>query len=240
MYRFFEDSINENEIILNKENSNHYFNVLRIKEDEEVEVVTKDGIFKCIFKGMSEKDVILKILEKVESENESSVKLILFQGILKNDKMEQVLKQATEVGVSEIYPLKLKRVVADIDKKVDKKVLRWEKIVEAAAKQSKRDFIPTINKPIEIKEMANIIESFKLDLIVPYESEENLRLKDLKNLSKNIGLVIGPEGGFEEDEIEKLKELNASVITLGNRILRAETAAVCSAFSIIYELESRE
>ena len=238
MFRFFEENILNDEIILNKENSNHFYNVLRIKEDEEVEVVTNDGIFKCVFKKLDDKDVVLSIISKVEKENESPVKLILFQGILKNDKMEQVLKQATEVGVSEIYPLKLKRVVADIDKKVDKKILRWEKIVEAAAKQSKRDKIPTINKPINLKEFKEI--SKNLDILVPYENEENLKLKNIENLSKNIGLVIGPEGGFEEEEIEVLKELGANIITLGNRILRAETAAVCASFSIIYELESRD
>lgn len=237
MYRFFEDNRIENFIILNKENSNHYKNVLRIREDEEVEVVTQNGIFICLYNKMQEKSVVLKIIKEVKNENESSVKLVLFQGILKNDKMEQVLKQATEVGVSEIYPLKLKRVVADIDKKVDKKIERWNKIVESAAKQSKRDYIPYINKPVELKDLTDVAS--EMDIIVPYENEENLRLKNIENLSKKIALVIGPEGGFEEEEIEFLKEKGAYVITLGNRILRAETAAVCASFSIIYELESR-
>ena len=237
MFRFFEDNINDESIRLNEENSHHYLNVLRIKEDEEVEVVTNDGIFKCIFKEIEDKDIILKIIEEIKRENESPVKLILFQGILKNDKMEQVLKQATEVGVTEIYPLKLKRVVADIDKKVDKKIVRWEKIIESAAKQSKRDFMPIIHKPITLKELNDL--KGEIDLLVPYENEEELRLKDIKNLSNNIGLIIGPEGGFEEREIEELKEMGAQIITLGNRILRAETAAVCASFSIIYELESR-
>lgn len=237
MYRFFEDNRIENFIILNKENSNHYKNVLRIREDEEVEVVTQNGIFICLYNKMQEKSVVLKIIKEVKNENESLVKLVLFQGILKNDKMEQVLKQATEVGVSEIYPLKLKRVVADIDKKVDKKIERWNKIVESAAKQSKRDYIPYINKPVELKDLTDVAS--EMDIIVPYENEENLRLKNIENLSKKIALVIGPEGGFEEEEIEFLKEKGAYVITLGNRILRAETAAVCASFSIIYELESR-
>lgn len=237
MFRFFDDNIDNNIIILNEENSHHYLNVLRIKEDEEVEVVTNRGIFKCIFKEIKDKSIVLKIIEEVKRENESPVKLILFQGILKNDKMEQVLKQATEVGVSEIYPLKLKRVVADIDKKVDKKILRWEKIIESAAKQSKRDFIPIIHKPITLKEINDLKNN--MNLLVPYENEEELRLKNIENLSNNIGLVIGPEGGFEESEIEELKKMDAKIITLGNRILRAETAAVCASFSIIYELESR-
>lgn len=240
MYRFFEDSVFNDEIILNKENSNHYHSVLRIKEYETVEVVTDNGIFRCVFKELRDKDIVLRITEEIKDGNESSVNLYLFQGIIKNDKMEQVLKQATEVGVKEFYPLKLKRIVADIDKKVDKKIQRWEKIVEAAAKQSKRDIIPIVNKPVDIKELKEIAKELNLDIIVPYENEENLKLQEIKDLSKNIGLVIGPEGGFEEEEIEELKSLNAHVITLGNRILRAETAAVCSSFSIIYELESRE
>ena len=238
MYRFFEDNIEDNLIVLNRENSNHYKNVLRIKEDETVEVVTSQGIFRCIFKELQDKSVVLEIKEEVERENESPVKVVLFQGILKNDKMEQVLKQTTETGVYEIYPLKLKRVVADIDKKVDKKIQRWEKIVEAAAKQSKRDLIPMINEPVDLKGLKEAARG--MDIIVPYENAENLRLADLKNLSRNIALVIGPEGGFEEEEIDELKEMGANIITLGNRILRAETAAVCASFSVIYELESRK
>lgn len=237
MYRFFEESKFQDSINLSPKNSHHFLKVLRIGEREKVEVCANNGIFLAELQGVEENIVILKKISEVEPKNESKIKVTLFQAILKGDKMDQALKQATEVGVAEIYPLILKRNVANIEQKSDKKIQRWQKVVEAAAKQSKRDFIPKVNSPINLK---NLIDNFKMkDLIVPYESEENKTLYDLKNLSSDIALIIGSEGGFEESEIELLKANGANIITLGNRILRAETATVCSSFSIIYYLESR-
>lgn len=149
--------------------------------------------------------------------------------------MDQALKSSVEVGVCEIYPLNTKRVVAQIDHKEYKKVQRWQRVVEAAAKQSKRDYIPRVNTPIDLEGIEEILEN--RELIVPYENEDDDRLVDIKLENKNVILVIGPEGGFEETEIDYLKSLGAKIVSLGNRILRAETAAVCASFYIIYNFE---
>ncbi|WP_036728557.1 RsmE family RNA methyltransferase [Peptoniphilus mikwangii] len=235
MYRFFENANFENTITLSKENSHHYKTVLRIREEEIVEVGANNGVFKAIFDSCCGDFIILKKIEEVSAERESDVKLILLQGILKGDKMDQALKSSVEVGVCEIYPLNTKRVVAQIDHKEYKKVQRWQRVVEAAAKQSKRDYIPRVNTPIDLEGIEEILEN--RELIVPYENEDDDRLVDIKLENKNVILVIGPEGGFEETEIDYLKSLGAKIVSLGNRILRAETAAVCASFYIIYNFE---
>lgn len=235
MYRFFENDDCGNIIKLSLENSHHYEKVLRIKESEEVEVCTDKGIYICTFHDKVDKNILLIKSRKLDNKNESDVNLILLQGILKGDKMDQAIKSAVEVGVKEIYPLKTKRVVANISEKEDKKISRWQKVAEAAAKQSKRDYIPKINNSISITE---IYEKFKdKKIILAYENEENKRFKNLNIDTRDIVIIIGPEGGFEESEIEFLKNEGVEIISLGNRILRAETATVCACFYILYNLE---
>ncbi|EGY79527.1 RsmE family RNA methyltransferase [Peptoniphilus indolicus] len=237
MYRFFGKLIeSDKKIILDKQNSHHFMRVLRISGNEEVEAVTESGIFKAIFENFDSENVVLQILNKVESEHESEVQLTLVQAILKSDKMEAAIKGAVEVGVAFINPLIAKRNVSDIDRKTDKKIDRWQKISEVAAKQSKRDYIPQVSYPIKIEDL----EKFDGELIVCYENEEDLRFLDLDIKSKNIALVIGPEGGFEESEIDKLKSYGAHIISLGKRILRAETAAITASYHIINCLEGEK
>lgn len=234
MYRFFGRLTEDiQKAILDKQNSHHFVRVLRISEDEEVEVVTESGVYKALFESFEKKNVTLKILDKVENKHESDVQLTLVQAILKSDKMEAAIKGAIEVGVYSIRPLIAKRNVSDIDKKTDKKIDRWQKISEVAAKQSKRDYIPQVYHPIKIEDL----KDFDGELIVCYENEEDLRFLDLKLESKKIALVIGPEGGFEDSEIEKLKSYGAHIISLGKRILRAETAAITASYHVINCLE---
>lgn len=153
--------------------------------------------------------------------------------LVKGDKMEKILSQATEVGISEFFPLKLKRSISDISAKEEKKLIRWNKIIESAAKQSRRDIIPKLNKTVTIEEI-----DFENLVIVPYEeAKENTIRKALEDVkAKKISLVIGPEGGFEEEEIEYLKNKGAKIVTLGPGILRAETAAIVSSFTVIEEI----
>lgn len=228
MYRFFENRNYDGNSEISKENFHHLKNVIRIREDENFEIVFNDGIY--IFNLVDDK-FILK--EKSENKNESDVKLTLIFGILKGQKNEEVLKAATEIGVSEFIPVQMDFCVSDISKKEDKKLQRWQKIVESAAKQSKRDFIPQIKNVIKSDDILNL----DMDFILCYESEKNLRLKDISNkLSKNIGLIIGPEGGISKRELELFKDIYK--ISLGKRILRAETASIVASFNIIYNMES--
>lgn len=227
MYRFFEDREFKGNTNLKEETIHHLKNVIRIEDGEVFQVVFRDGIFSFAFY-----DGKLKKMGEVEESNESKVRLSLFFGVLKNNKSEDVLRHATEIGVSDFYPVLMDRTISDISKKKDKKKERYQKIVESAAKQSKRDIIPLVHDIIKTDD----ILKFKGDLVLCYEDEDKSQLGEIINmLSDNIGLVIGPEGGISERELEILK--NAKKVGLGRRILRAETAAITASFYIIHAKE---
>ena len=157
--------------------------------------------------------------------------------------MELIIQKATELGVKNIIPTDMERCVSKISGKDEiKKIERWQKIAEVAAKQSGRDIIPKIENVTKINQICENINDFDM-IIVPYEKEEVYSFKDaieeLKNdkkINKTIGIVIGPEGGFEYKEIELLKNAGAKIVTLGTRILRTETVALAMASVIMYEL----
>ena len=227
MYRFFEDREFKGNTNLKEETIHHLKNVIRIEDGEVFQVVFRDGIFSFAFY-----DGKLKKMGEVEESNESKVRLSLFFGVLKNNKSEDVLRHATEIGVSDFYPVLMDRTISDISKKKDKKKERYQKIVESAAKQSKRDIIPMVHDIIKTDDILN----FKGDLVLCYEDEDKTQLGEIvKELSDNIGLIIGPEGGISNRELEILK--NAKKVGLGKRILRAETAAITASFYIMHAKE---
>lgn len=227
MYRFFEDRRFEGNTNLKEETLHHLRNVIRINDEEVFQVVFEDGIFSFAYEGGK-----IKNLGEVQESNESKVRLSLFFSVLKNNKSEDVLRHATEIGVSDFYPVIMDRTIPDISKKKEKKMERFQKIVESAAKQSKRDVIPLVHDIIKIED----ILKFSGDLVLCYEDENKTQLGEIKrSLSNNIGLVIGPEGGISERELEILSE--AKKVGLGRRILRAETAAISASFYIIHAKE---
>ena len=227
MYRFFEDRRFEGNANLKEETLHHLRNVIRINDGEVFQVVFEDGIFSFAYEGGK-----IKNLGEVQESNESKVRLSLFFGVLKNNKSEDVLRHATEIGVSDFYPVIMDRTISDISKKKEKKMERFQKIVESAAKQSKRDVIPLVHDIIKTEDILN----FSGDLVLCYEDENRTQLGEItRSLSNNIGLVIGPEGGISGRELEILSEANK--VGLGRRILRAETAAITASFYIIHAKE---
>lgn len=246
MYKFFvnEEQISDNDIEIINDDVNHIKNVLRLNVGDEIEISNNSNSekFLCKINELNNKFVKCDIVEKIERNNEPSVYLHIFQGLPKAEKMETIIEKCTEIGVSEITPVIMKRCVVKLDdKSSEKKTLRWQKIAEVAAKQSKRDKIPHINFPISIKNIYEKIANYDI-VLVAYENEENTSikglLKELKTKQKlNIAVIIGPEGGIEEDEIEYLRSIGANVVTLGKRILRTETAPIVIASIIMYELD---
>lgn len=227
MYRFFEERNFEGNTNLKEETIHHLKNVIRINDGEEFQVVFDDGIFSfAYFDGK------IKRIGQVDESNESKIRLSLFFGVLKNNKSEDVLRHATEIGVSDFYPVLMDRTISDISKKKEKKKERYQKIVESAAKQSKRDIIPVVHDIIKTED----ILSYSGDLVLCYEDENKTQLAEItKTLGKNIGLIIGPEGGISDRELKILSE--AKKVGLGRRILRAETAAITASFYIIHAKE---
>ena len=243
MYHFFvfEEQINGENAYIEGSDVNHIANVLRMKPGEELLIsVRGDWDYLCKIVDIETDRVNLKVLESME-QRELPVNITLLQGIPKSDKLEMIIQKAVELGVSEIIPVKTKRVVVKIDeKKVDTKVNRWNAIAESAAKQSKRSIIPKVYEPMSIDNALEIVKDFGVKLI-PYENADGIdktrRILDNMDKTKNIAVFIGPEGGFEESEVERIKNSGFEVITLGKRILRTETAGLALLSNIMIRLE---
>ncbi|MFR5950903.1 MAG: RsmE family RNA methyltransferase [Clostridia bacterium] len=247
MPKFFikTENLKENEEIwITGSDVNHIKNVLRKKVDDKINICNSDTQknYECVIKNIEENKIVCKILDEVKSLAESNLNITIFQGLPKSDKMELIIQKTTELGVKTIVPVITKRTVIKLkDKDKQNKVDRWRKIAEVAAKQSGRDIIPTIENIINIADIK--FDEFD-KIFVLYENEEKISIKDeieqLKNDNKeelNIGIVIGPEGGFAESEIEQLRlNQNVSVVTLGKRILRTETVALVVSGILMYEL----
>lgn len=248
MRKFFveTDQISEDKIEITGEDVNHIRNVLRLEIGEKIKIGDKEnGLnYVCEISDISKDMVVCEILEKLEGESESNIDLTVFQGLPKADKMELIIQKGTELGVNAFIPVIFKRTVVKFDEKDKlKKLARWQKIAEVAAKQSMRDSIPEIKNIENIKNLCNLISNYDI-VLVAYENESKNKLKnELENLknsksSLKIAVVIGPEGGIENEEVIALKDAGCKIITLGNRILRTETVSLVMAAIINYELEN--
>lgn len=247
MPKFFVNSnqINDNRVIITGEDVNHIKNVLRLSVDDDIQVCNLETAenYTCGIIKLNNDNIECNIFNKIVSEAESNIHINVFQGIPKSDKMELIIQKCVELGVSEITPVEMKRCVAKIEDKAKiKKISRWQKISEVAAKQCGRDIVPKINDITNVKNICNLIKEYDIVLLAYENEEENtlrnelLKLKQIKNESLKIGIIIGPEGGFDKEEVEILKEHGAKTITLGKRILRTETVAFVLTSIIMYEL----
>lgn len=230
-----EENILENKIIIDEKGDvNHLKNVFRVKIDEKVRAVDGEKEYLCRVAELDKKSVTLVIDEIFEDRFSTKVKIDAAIGILKNDKMDLTIQKLTEIGINKIIPLSTKRGVAKVSEKKDK----WDLIVREALKQCQGV------KPLIIDEITKI-EKLKLEdydlVIVPYECEDEYTLKNLlrkqtKEL-KSVLYIVGPEGGFDIEEIEYLKQKGANIVTLGKRILRAETASIVVGGVLINEFQ---
>ena len=246
MYKFFitQNQIDEKTATILGEDVNHISNVLRLKKNDNIILCNKDegSSYNTEIIEISKEHIKCSIINKILETVESSVSVDIYQGIPKADKMEYIIQKATEIGVKNIYPVSMERCVVKLDSKTEtKKIERWNKIAEVAAKQSKRDFIPKVENVIKIENICQNTSKYDI-ILIAYENEESNTLKkELKNLDKNkelkIAVVIGPEGGIAQNEIERLILSGAKVVTLGKRILRTETASLVVLSNIIYEFE---
>lgn len=234
MYHFFVEpgAICGKEITITGKDVNHIKNVLRMKPGEEISVSTTESSaeYRCIVKELSDDAVVCDLAFIKEEGNELPSKIYLFQGLPKGDKMELIIQKAVELGAFEIVPVEMKRCVMKLEpKKTPAKIARWQAISEAAAKQSKRTVIPEISMPVSFKKA---IETAKecTHRWVPYEMADGMpHTRDLLNSvnpGESVAIFIGPEGGFDQSEIDLAKEEGFEIITLGKRILRTETAGM--------------
>ncbi len=209
---------------------NHIKNVLRMNAGDTF-LVSEEGVSNlCEINAFENDIVIAKIIEEDYNDTNLPIKIYLFQGLPKADKMELIIQKTVELGVEGIIPVEMNRCVVKLDdKKKKSKVARWQGISESAAKQSKRNVIPEISDVLTYKEA--LAKAKELDLLlVPYESKNGMEdtksaLAEIKS-GMSVGILIGPEGGFEESEVDQALQMGGKVISLGKRILRTETAAI--------------
>lgn len=246
MPKFFvkQEQINENIITLIGEDVKHIANVLRKQIGDELNIcnITTSENFLCQLEKIGKEEIKCKIIKKITSEAEPKTEITIFQGLPKAEKMELIIQKCTEIGVKTFVPTEMERCIVKLDKKAEfKKIERWQKIAETAAKQSGRDIIPKVENLINLKKMCNLIEKYDI-VILAYENEEECTLKQaLRNIKSRdnlkIGIIIGPEGGIDEKEVEMLKQAGAKPVTLGKRILRTETVGISVSSIVLYELE---
>lgn len=247
MQKFFIEGnqIKDNKIYIQGPDVKHISNVLRLEKKERIQICNKNTMQNYIveIEEIQKEKITTNIIEKIETTVESNVEIHLYQGLPKADKMELIIQKTTELGICKIIPVDMLRCVAKLEERDSKKKIeRWQKIAESAAKQSKRDIIPKVENKIELKEIVEKIKEYST-FIVAYEEENTKTLKQVLRKIENknnykIGILVGPEGGIDPKEIELLKENGAIIASLGKRILRTETAPIAMVSNILYELEN--
>lgn len=232
MYNFFvtPDKREQNRFFISGSDFNHIKNVLRMAEGEEFFVSCEGSSHLCRISGFMGESVVAEIIEENCNNTELPIKIYLFQGLPKSDKMELIIQKAVELGVCKVVPCEMSRCVVKLEEKKKKsKKERWQAISESAAKQSKRNTVPEIMDVMSFKQALEF--SKKLDiLLVPYENARGMAatkeaLSKIKS-GMSVGIFIGPEGGFDESEIALAESAGALTVSLGERILRTETAAI--------------
>lgn len=245
MHRFYvgTESIEDNRIVITGSDVNHIKNVLRLNKGEKIVICDGQGKdYYCIIDNVAKEQVIAVIEDQQNVNTELRTKIYLFQGLPKKDKMELIVQKAVELGVYEIVPVKMKRTIVKIDneKKEMAKLNRWQTIANEASKQSRRGILPNVHQLVSYKEAIDMAKELEY-VILPYELAENMEytrmIIDEASKCSSIGVFIGPEGGFDEEEVSLAKEMGFKPITLGNRILRTETAGLTTLSMLMYNIE---
>ncbi|MFV0314731.1 MAG: 16S rRNA (uracil(1498)-N(3))-methyltransferase [Anaerotignum sp.] len=240
MPKFFVEpsQIKENSIHFLEDDAKHIKTVLRANKGDEI--IVCDGLgtdYVCRIASL-EDGVVAEIISNEPCQSEPKTKITLYQGLPKADKMELIIQKCVELGVDRIVAVSTKRCIVKLDKKEEKKLVRWQKIAEAAAKQSGRGKIPEIAmKVLSFSEA--LCEAKAMDgAIIPYENEKDCGLRSFVEgfSGAEVGVFIGPEGGFTEEEIQTAKDAGVLPVTLGKRILRTETAGMTAIAILLYEL----
>lgn len=246
MYHFFVErsQIEGDQAYITGKDVNHIGNVLRMKPGEKLMISAgEDWEYLCAIREIGKTEVFLDVIEENRDVRELPVAITLYQGLPKADKMELIIQKAVELGVRRIVPVETKRCVVKLDqRKAEAKRKRWQMIAESAAKQSGRKIIPEVMPPLSFPDALRAAGQDERKLI-PYERAENMEetRRRLSNVcpGDRISIIIGPEGGFEEEEIELARNSSFSPVTLGKRILRTETAGFVILSCLMMSVEGR-
>ena len=224
---------------------NHIKNVLRLKPGDEISVRTgqDEREYRYGIEAFTDSEVICRLRFVKEADVELPVKVYLFQGLPKADKMDLIVQKAVELGAAQIIPVQMRRSIVKLDgAKKAKRTQRWQTIAEAAAKQSRRAVVPLVREPMSMEEAVRFAVQNTETRLLPYElQEEDGSTRELMEgirEGSSLSIFIGPEGGFEPGEVEMAREAGILPISLGRRILRTETAAMVVLSWLIYRFET--
>lgn len=245
MFRFYiqENQIGPEEIVITGGDVNHIRNVLRLEPGDWVvacDGAGQDYVSRIRELGMDQ--VVLQVEKVQDTGTELPVRITLFQGLPKKDKMELIIQKAVELGVYEIVPVRMKRCVVRLEeeKKIRKKQERWQAIAEAAAKQCDRGIIPVVHAPVTMEQAFDIAEGIEYNMI-PYELQDGMEtsreIVAEACCHSTVGIFIGPEGGFEAEEVSQAVERQMHPLSLGKRILRTETAGMALLSILMFQLQ---
>jgi 16S rRNA (uracil1498-N3)-methyltransferase len=237
MNRFFVDEIIDDQARIKDGDFKHCKNVLRLKEGSEIFLVNNGKEYIGRILSYETDAAFCGIIKESDKSREADIHVSLYQCIPKSSKMETIIQKNVEIGVNRIVPVISYRTIVKISEqsKEEKKLTRWNKVSEEAAKQSMRNIIPKVDHIMTFKQMINALKQKEGLIIVPYENEVDNSLSNVEIDQADVSVVIGPEGGFEDFEIEELKNAGAHVVTLGPRILRTETAGMVACAICMYK-----
>ncbi|MGM0410841.1 MAG: RsmE family RNA methyltransferase [Bacillota bacterium] len=246
LHRFFidESNVENNYVEITGDDYKHLSKSLRLQSGDKIIACTGDGQdLYVVLENFFEDKVQGKIIDRKKTKTEANYNVTIAQAIPKNRNMELIIQKATEIGAKKIFALDTKRTIVKLsDKKEKKRLARWQRIAEEAAKQSQRGIIPKIDGVFTLNDLKKLKEKYDLVLVL-WASEnkgslsELIKTNNVNNDNNNILVVVGPEGGFTKNEIDLLKnEVKGNTITLGPRILRTETAPIVALTILLYEL----
>ena len=245
MYRFYvsADKLAENEVFISGGDVNHIKNVLRLEVGDWIVACDGNGTdYVSRIQSICSDEVVASIEKVQPTGTELPVRITLFQGMPKKDKLELIIQKAVELGACEIVPVMTKRTVVKLseEKKINKRLERWQSIAYAAAKQCDRGIIPTVHKPVSYEEALAMADQLDYN-VIPYElqtgMEEARKIVDQACKQRSLGIFIGPEGGFEPEEVERAMTRNIHPMTLGKRILRTETAGMALLSILMFQMQ---
>ena len=245
MYRFYvsADQLAEKEVFISGGDVNHIKNVLRLEVGDWIVACDGNGTdYVSRIQSICSDEVVASIEKVQPTGTELPVRITLFQGMPKKDKLELIIQKAVELGAGEIVPVMTKRTVVKLseEKKINKRLERWQSIAYAAAKQCDRGIIPMVHKPVSYEEALAMADQLDYN-VIPYElqtgMEEARKIVDQACKQRSLGIFIGPEGGFEPEEVERAMTRNIHPMTLGKRILRTETAGMALLSILMFQMQ---
>ncbi len=227
--------------IKNRDDLHHMKKVLRLSAGDEADI--SDGLtweYRARLEQINDEKATFVILDKQKFAREPELCITLYQGIPKAGKMEGIIQKSVELGVHNIVPVFMERTVVVDKGNFEKKLRRWQKVSDEAVKQCRRGIIPSVDEALKFSQMVQELSDYDL-VIFPYENENNVTIKEslrgLDRKPKTVAVIIGPEGGFSDNEAKLLTDAGTERVSLGKTILRTETAGPAAIAMIMYELE---